>query len=102
MAIKAAENNAFIQMMQIIAPIAQIQPDVMDNFDLDKASRGIGRNLAIPVDWERTAEDRDAMREQRAQAAQQAQALEVARVGAKAAKDVSAATPDIRKQMGLG
>jgi hypothetical protein len=54
------------------------------------------------VDWERTAEDRDAMREQRAQAAQQAQALEVTRVGAKAAKDVSAATPDIRKQMGLG
>jgi len=101
MAIKAAENNSFIQMMQIIAPIAQIQPDVMDNFDLDKASRGIGRNLAIPVDWERSAEDRDAMREQRAQAAQQAQALETARVGAKAAKDVSAATPEIRKQMGL-
>jgi hypothetical protein len=97
MAIKAAENNAFIQMVNILGPVAQMDPSVMDNFDLDKASRGIAANLAVPTDWQRSEADRDAMREQRAQAAQQAQSVELAQGAATAAKDASAASPEVRQ-----
>jgi hypothetical protein len=99
MAIKAAENQAFGQMMQILTPVAQVQPDILDNYDMDKATRGIGRNLGVPTDWERSEDDVAALREQRAQAQQQAQAVALAQGGAKAAKDASAASPEVRKAM---
>ena len=97
MAIKAAENNAFVQMVSILAPLAQMDPTILDNYDLDKATRGIGRNLAVPTGWERSIEEVGELRQGRAQAAQQQQAIEQAQGAAKAAKDASAASPEVRK-----
>lgn len=97
MAIKAAENNAFVQMMSILAPLAQVDPTILDNYDMDKATRGIGRNLAVPTGWERSVEEVAEVRQGRAQAAQQQQAIEQAQGAAKAAKDASAASPEVRK-----
>lgn len=93
MAIKAAENNAFNQMVALVAPIAQVDPSILDNYDMDKATRGIGRNLGVPTDWERSEDDVASLRESRAKAAEEARAAELAQAGAKAAKDASAASP---------
>ena len=74
-----------------------MDPTILDNYDLDKATRGIGRNLAVPTGWERSIEEVGELRQGRAQAAQQQQAIEQAQGAAKAAKDASAASPEVRK-----
>lgn len=102
MAIKAAENQAFGMMMQVLTPIAQLDPTILDNYDMDKVARGVGRNFAVPTDWERSPEDVDALRQGRAQAQQQAQVMEQMPGMAKAAKDISGASPEIRDQMMKG
>jgi hypothetical protein len=99
MAIKAAENQAFGQLIAILSPIAAVNQDVLDNWDMDKAGRGIGRNLGVPTDWERSEDDVAAIREGRAKAQEQANAIALAQGGAKAAKDASAASPEVRQAM---
>lgn len=99
LAIKAAENNAFSQMVAILAPVAELHPEILDNYDLDKVSRGIGRNLSVPAEWQRTEGDVAAIREERARAQEAAQQLEMAQGAAKAAKDASGASPALRRQL---
>lgn len=97
MAIKAAENQAFGQLMGIMSPLAEMRPDLLDNYDLDKVVRGIGLNLGVPEDWQRDIADVEELRGARAEAAAQEQAVALAQGAAKAAKDASAASPEIRK-----
>lgn len=101
LAIKAAENNAFMQMIQILSGIAELHPEILDNYDLDKAARGIGKNLAVPTAWQRPQAEVDAIRSERAKAQQAAQAQEAAPGMAKAAKDISEASPSVRKKLGV-
>jgi len=91
MAIKAVENNAFLQLISIFQPMMEIAPEIMDNWDTDKIARGISHNLALPTEWMRDVFDRDAMREARAEQQQQAMAAEAAPGIAKAVKDLSSA-----------
>jgi hypothetical protein len=93
LAIKALENRAFVEFMQIIGPLVQLRPDVLDNFDLDIAARLLAKNLSLPVKIIRDEQDRDADRQARAEAAQTQQAIASAQGAAKAAKDASAADP---------
>lgn len=93
LAIKALENRAFVEFMQIIGPLVQLRPDVLDNFDLDIAARLLAKNLSLPVKIIRDEQDRDADRQARAEAAQQQQAIASAQGAARAAKDASAADP---------
>jgi len=93
LAIKALENRSFIEFMQIIGPVVQLRPDVMDNFDLDIGARLLAKNLSIPTKIMRDEDDVDAMRQERAEAAQRQQSLENAATGAKAIRDASAADP---------
>lgn len=97
MAIKAAENNAFAQMVQILAPLIEFAPEILDNYDTDKVARGVGKNLSVPTDWQRSEEAVAEMREQRAQAQAQQAAIAEAQGAAKAAKDASAASPEVRR-----
>lgn len=99
LAIKAAEINAFAQMLQILAGVIEVFPDAMDNYDLDKATIGVGRNLSVPQEWERSADERDAMRAARQQALAQQQAVDQAQGAARAAKDFSGASPDVKQAM---
>ena len=97
LAIKALENQSFLQFVEIVAPLVQVDPSVMDAINTDKAMKGLARNLSLPVDWMRTDEEIAAMRQQR-QEAQQAQAqAEQAKLVAGAAKDMSAADPAMKK-----
>lgn len=97
LAIKALENQSFLQFVEIVAPLVQVDPAVMDAINTDKAMKGLARNLSLPVDWIRTDEEIATIRQQRAEA-QQAQAeAEQAKLVAGAAKDISAADPAMKK-----
>ena len=85
LAIRALENRSWVEFMNVITPMLQVDPTIADNFDLDKATLGIARNLAVSTGWVRKPEDRDAMRAERAQAQQQAQAMQQAQQLADAA-----------------
>lgn len=99
LAIKALENQSFLQFVEIVAPLVQVDPTVLDAINTDKAIKGLARNLSLPVEWIRTEEEVAAIRQQR-QEAQQAQAsAEQAKLVAGAAKDASAADPGMKKAM---
>ena len=85
LAIRALENRSWVEFMNVITPMLQVDPTIADNFDLDRATLGIARNLAVSTGWVRKPEDRDAMRAERAQAQQQAQAMQQAQQLADAA-----------------
>jgi hypothetical protein len=97
MAVKAAENNAFAQLVNFLAPLAEMNPSILDNWDMDKASRGFGKNLSVPSSWERPMQEVEEIRNARAQAQEQAAAAEQAPAMAKAAADISKASPSVRK-----
>lgn len=79
LAIRALENSAFARNLEIIAPISQMRPDVLDNYDFDRITRDLIRNDGVNADWMLPKEQVDAIREQRAaqqQAMMQAQQAE--------------------------
>jgi hypothetical protein len=103
LAIKAAENQAFGQVLSILAGLAQVSPGAAEaaaeNYDFDVIARETARNSGLPANWIMTEEKRDGRRQARAEAQQQAMAAEAMPGMAKAAKDISGADPKIRKQV---
>lgn len=74
MSIRALENNAFNRTLAMMMPVAELRPDILDNFDFDRIVRAMARNDGMPSEWMLDAEVVKQMREARAQAAaQQAQ-----------------------------
>jgi hypothetical protein len=98
--IDAAKNDSWMQFQGLMQGIWAVDPTIVtDNWDMDKITRGAGENAGMPVDWQRSAAERDEIRQERAQAQQQAAAAEAAPGVAKAAKDVSEMDPKMREQM---
>lgn len=89
LAIKGLHNVAMLRSMENTMAMVQVQPDLLDNYDLDAASRGMALNDGVPVEWirpmEAVQEMRAARAEQQAAMAQQqammAQADTAAKVG---------------------
>jgi hypothetical protein len=90
MAIKDSQNQAFLRLIEVMAPVAQMRPEIMDNYDLDKVTRGIGRNLGVPSQWELEEGDVEELRADRAQMQQQQMMLANAQAAGAAAKDLKA------------
>ena len=82
MQMKALSNNAFDQTLGRLGPVMAIRPELMDHFDLDKASRDVARNQGWREDWLRPDFQVQAIRRDRAAqeeaARQEALALEQA------------------------
>lgn len=79
---KATEVDNITRMFGTIGPLIQIDPNIMDNFDLDVTVRHISRLLSVPteiiVDQDDMEDTRAAKAEQMQQAqAQQQQAMDV-------------------------
>jgi hypothetical protein len=90
-AAKAAEGAAVIRTLEALGPIAQLRPDVMDNFDADEIARGIADAYGLPAKMLLDPKQIDQLRASRAQAQAQTQALEQSATAAGALKDMSAA-----------
>lgn len=89
LALRIIEVQAYAKGMDVMAPVTEVKPDMMDNWDTDEIARGIPERLGWPVDWIRDIEERDEMREQRAAAEQAEKAALMAIEAAKAAPGIS-------------
>lgn len=101
LALKAHENNALLNLLQLWSGPMQVQPDIIDNWDLDTAARDSGDNYGIPADWKRPMDEVDEMREQRAQAALEQQQAQMGAMAAKAAKDISGSDDETKEMIGM-
>ncbi len=86
MAIKQLEAKGWLQTFQSLAPMAQINPGIFDNFDMDQITRDLSRNNGLPSKWLLPVEKVAAIRQGRAQ--QQAQ-----QIGAMQAVEAAKALP---------
>jgi len=100
LAMKAAQNRSFVEVQQLLQPLIGVDQTVLDNFDLDKAARGVARNTGYPDDWIRKDEEVAEIRKGRAEQQAQEQAVVMAQGAAKAAADVSKASPDVQNRLG--
>jgi len=100
LAIKAGETRALLEAQQVLAPMVQVSPEIMDNLDVDKAARGTLEALGVPSEYQRDEEEVAEMRAARAEAAQAQQDIANAQGAAKAAKDMSAVPEPMQRRMG--
>lgn len=82
---KAKEAEATIQMLNILSPLAQVDPSVVDTIDPDATARGLSEILGVPMKFMRTKDKVDEIRASR----QERQALAEQAV---VAKDFAAAS----------
>lgn len=79
---KAKEAEATIQLLNILAPLAQIDPTVVDSIEPDDTTRGLADILGVPKKFIRTTakveQVRAARQEQQALAQQAAVAKDFA------------------------
>ena len=79
-AMRASEAIAIARTMEQVAPMAQMDPTVLDVFDVHAAAREIAEIQGVPAKILRDEEQLKAMKEDRATQAQAAQMLEAAPV----------------------
>jgi hypothetical protein len=88
---RADEGVAILRTLESIAPLAQIDPSVMDTFNASAVARELAEINGVPAKVMRSKEEVEAMQENRANA-QQAQALlQAAPVVSSSAKDLAQA-----------
>lgn len=88
---RAEDGVAIVRTLEVAAQAAQLDPSVLDNYDLDEMFKGLAEINGVPAKMLRSREVRDQMREARAQQQALVQAAELAPGVAKAAKDIQAA-----------
>lgn len=78
LAIKSLRNAGVQNTLQTLMPLAETNPQILDNFDLDKLARDTGRNFGMPEKDFRAMKDVIEIRDQRAQQQQAQQAADLA------------------------
>lgn len=73
---RLAEVEGLERLHQLLAPVAELKPEIMDIIDLDKMVRGAGDVLGVPEKMMRSERDVAAMREQREAEQQEAKQAE--------------------------
>jgi hypothetical protein len=88
LAIRAMQNLSLARTMERNAIIAQVRPEVLDNFKWDTIARETARNDGLPADWlaeaDEVEEARTARAEAQAQMQQQQSMLTMAEAAGKA------------------
>ncbi|MCD6149723.1 head-tail connector protein [bacterium] len=87
MAMKQMEVRSVQNTFNLLAPWAQVNPAIMDNFDQDKIARGIGERVGLPGEWLRPKDDVDALRQQQQEAQAQEAQMQMAQEAAKVLPD---------------
>lgn len=88
---KAAEAQNLLRSVEMIGPIAQAKPEVLDLINGDEYVKTVFKLQNIPQDILNPDDDVQAMRQQRAQAQQKAQAQQDAQLQAQVASQLGAA-----------
>ena len=88
-ALKSIETNATQQVLMMLQPMMQYNPDVSMNFDWNTLIRDIGMNNGMPVKYIRPKEEVEAEIQQRNQMQMMQAQAQMANNGAKAAKELN-------------
>ena len=83
---KAKEVEGTMQLLNVMAPMAQVDPTVVDNLDSDEMVRGLAHRLGMPVGFVRNLAQVQQLRAQRQQTQQMAQSAAIAKDMAAAGK----------------
>jgi hypothetical protein len=89
LAVKQLEARGLAQTMEFIAPMLQVQPDLMDAFNTDKIVSGMAKNNGVPNEWLRTGDEIKQIRDGRAQQQQQMEKMEMLKTAGAAAPGLS-------------
>lgn len=68
LAMRKFETDAMLKTAQFIAPMVQVNQEVIDNFDFDKAARGGAERFGLPTEWLRPMAAVRKLRQERAAA----------------------------------
>lgn len=88
---KAMEVAGFSRALEVITPLATVDPSLLDNIDGDQIMREAPQWAGMPTDWLRTLEEVEQIRGERAQAEEAAQIAGGAAPVADAIKSVAQA-----------
>lgn len=78
LALKALQNQAIVNTLSVIQPMAAQDPSVLDNLDTDKLVRSLARNYGMSPEMIRPTKDVKSIRDARQQAAAAQQAADLA------------------------
>lgn len=95
LALRILEVRTLPTALDIISPLVDNAPDMIDNYDTDEIARGVPERIGWPVEWLR---DKDEVEEIREARAQKEQAMQLAELAAGAAD----AVPKISKKVEEG
>lgn len=89
LALRLLEVRSLTAGFDVMAPMLEAVPEMLDNWDTDEIARGVPERLGWSEDWIREVEKRDEIREERAALEQAMQAAAMATEAAKAAPGIS-------------
>lgn len=87
-AMRASKGIAIARTVEFITPLAQVDPTVLDAYDLPEMAREFGEIQGLPAKCLRDAKEIAALKEKRASEQQAAQLLEAAPVVSETAKNL--------------
>jgi hypothetical protein len=97
---RLAEVRGMSQTMEVLAPLAQTHPELLDNFEIDKSARRVGELLGWPRDCMRAPTVVAKMRKERAKTVEQENQFSKLVEGAGAAGQAAKALPALQQIMG--
>lgn len=100
-ALRALENKTTLDWLQQVAMILELTQDpflLTDNYNMDEVVRGLGDNSSIPTEYKRPERERDEIRAARQEQLQAQQALEMAKTGSEAAKNLGQVPAGTREE----
>jgi hypothetical protein len=82
LAIKFQELRKLPNLVALLNPLAEMKPEVWDNYNLDEISLAIGEYMGVPEKWKRSLYERRQLRQMRAEALAEQRALQQLQQGA--------------------
>jgi len=107
LALRTLPSIGYARTLERLGSVAQINPDVVDNYDFDKAERATALTSGMPAEFMRTISARDEMRNGRAEVQAAEQQAQQASMAADAASKLGQVPPDsavgeaIEQQIGM-
>lgn len=99
-AARIEEARALSQAVDIMTPVANLDPSILENQDWDKTYREVSRILGVPLSWLRVPEQVEAMRQARQQVDQAREDREEVKDFAVAANKAVPAIQAMQQQAG--
>ena len=99
LALKSLDNRALIDAVNVLLPMAQVDPTVMDRVNLDGSTKMVLENFGVPPKCIRRDEEVAMIQQQRAEQQQAMAQMAALEQGSKAAANLGKAPQEMRDSM---